>query len=87
MLPILIISLLYQVRIHKILEKTRQSKANKDAKMGGEEHEGVTEGKEKLQKKVANLIKKQNLRAVRRIVGGQDAFKPWGQDAKAKVRL
>nr|GMC66015.1 DNA-directed RNA polymerase 2B, chloroplastic/mitochondrial [Ipomoea batatas] len=74
-----------EVRIHKILEKTRQSKANKDAKMGGEEHEGVTEGKEKLQKKVANLIKKQNLRAVRRIVGGQDAFKPWGQDAKAKV--
>lgn len=55
--------------------------------MEGEEHESVTEGKEKLQKKVANLIKKQNLRAVRRIVGGQDAFKPWGQDAKAKVRL
>lgn len=75
-----------EVRIHKFLEKTKKKKEtkNKEDEEGGESNTVTTE-QEKLRKKVTNLIKKQKLPAVRRIVKGQDDFKPWGQDARAKV--
>ncbi|KAF8378527.1 hypothetical protein HHK36_029870 [Tetracentron sinense] len=73
-----------EVRIHKFLEKTGK-KTNRDKKNKGGESDPVTNEQEKLRKKVTNLMKKQKLHQVRRIVKGQDDFKPWGQDAQAKV--
>ncbi|XP_010929072.1 DNA-directed RNA polymerase 2B, chloroplastic/mitochondrial [Elaeis guineensis] len=74
----------HEVRIHRFLEKTRK-KADKDKK--NEDVEGATLAKEQefLRKKVTNLMKKQKLRQVRKIVRGQDDSKPWGQDFQAKV--
>ncbi|KAJ6290528.1 hypothetical protein OIU78_026299, partial [Salix suchowensis] len=40
---------------------------------------------ENLRKKVTDLIKKQKLPAVRKIVKGKDDSKPWNTDARAKV--
>lgn len=74
-----------QVRIHRFLEKTKKKKADKNNEDEGGESDIITTEQEKLRKKVTNLIKKQKLPAVRQIVKGQDDFKPWGQDAKAKV--
>lgn len=73
-----------QVRIHKFLEKSKRKKLNKQNK----EEEGETNQEkveEKLRKKVTDLIKKQKLVAVRKIVEGQDYSKPWGPEARAKV--
>ncbi|CAH9090948.1 unnamed protein product [Cuscuta europaea] len=81
-----------EIRIHKLLEKTKQAKVNKDAndnkvdkdtEMDGEET--AEENKQNLQRRVTNLIKKKNLRAVRRIVDSQEDLKHWEQGAKVKV--
>nr|CAB3503932.1 unnamed protein product [Digitaria exilis] len=75
----------HEVRIHRFLEKTRK-KSNKETE--NEEEIGDSEiGKEqqRLRKKVTDLMKKQKLRQVRKIVKNQDDSRPWGQDAHAKV--
>ncbi|XP_073003649.1 DNA-directed RNA polymerase 1, mitochondrial-like [Typha latifolia] len=74
----------HEVRIHRFLEKTRK-KNNKDKKNEDKEGDTVTEEQEFLRKKVTNLMKKQKLHQVRKIVKEQDDSKPWGQDAQAKV--
>lgn len=73
-----------QVRIHRFLEKTRK-KTDKDNK--NEDVKGDTSAKaqEFLRKKVTNLMKKQKVHQVRKIIKGQDDSRPWGQDAQAKV--
>ena len=43
------------------------------------------EGTRKPKKKVTDLIKKQKLPAVSKIVKGKDDSKPWNADARAKV--
>lgn len=81
-----------EAKIHKFLENTKMAKVPKDKKR--EEHEegssAVTEEQriqeqQRLGKKVTNLIKKQKLLAVRKIVNEQNDIKPWGADARAKV--
>lgn len=42
---------------------------------------------DKLRKKVNELIKKQKLSAVRKILQSHDYTKPWTADARAKVCL
>jgi DNA-directed RNA polymerase len=60
-------------------------KAN-DSKNGVEgESPAVMEEQENLRKKVTDLIKKQKLPAVRKIVKWKDDSKPCNADARAKV--
>ncbi|KAI3968549.1 hypothetical protein MKX01_007859 [Papaver californicum] len=74
-----------EVRIYNFLEKTRKKNSDEDkAKEGGEaDTEALKQAQ--LRKTVTNLMKKQKLRQVKHIVKRQDGFKPWGQDAQAKV--
>nr|XP_034920686.1 DNA-directed RNA polymerase 2, chloroplastic/mitochondrial-like [Populus alba] len=76
-----------QIRIHNILEKTRKKKEKANDNKNGVEGESpaVMKEQEDLRKKVTDLIKKQKLPAVRKIVKGKDASKPWNADARAKV--
>ncbi|XP_058115108.1 DNA-directed RNA polymerase 2, chloroplastic/mitochondrial-like isoform X2 [Magnolia sinica] len=73
----------HEVRIHRFLEKNKK-KHNKEKSNGGEP-DPVAKEQEILTKRVTNLIKKQKLRQVRKIVKGQDDSKGWGQEAQAKV--
>ncbi|KAJ0988251.1 hypothetical protein J5N97_006607 [Dioscorea zingiberensis] len=73
-----------EVRIHRFLEKTKK-KTGKEKKIEDSESATVTKEQEILRKKVTNLMKKQKLHQVRKIVKGQDDSKPWGQDAQAKL--
>ncbi|PWA84154.1 DNA-directed RNA polymerase 2B [Artemisia annua] len=77
-----------EIRIQNFLEKTKTKKAAKATKHAKTEEEVpgiVTKEQEGLHKKVTNLIKKQKLHAVGRIVKGQDDSKPWPQHVKAQV--
>lgn len=73
-----------QVKIHRFLEKSKK-KTNIDKKSGSAEVDSITKEQELLRKRVTNLMKKQKLQQVRKIVKGQDDSKPWGQDTHAKV--
>lgn len=66
------------------MEKTKIKKAAKNAK-NEEKVSDVTKEQEGLHKKVTNLMKKQKLQAVGRIVKGHDDSKPWAQPVKAQV--
>ncbi|KAJ6734908.1 DNA-DIRECTED RNA polymerase MITOCHONDRIAL [Salix purpurea] len=81
------VSVMKQIRIHNILEKTRKKKEKADDSKNGVEGESpsVMKEQENLRKKVTDLIKKQKLPAVRKIVKGKDDSKPWNADARAKV--
>ncbi|KAL9270829.1 DNA-directed RNA polymerase 2, chloroplastic/mitochondrial-like protein [Drosera capensis] len=68
-----------EARIHRFLGRTNR----KDAINGKREDEADT--KEKLRKKVTNLMKKQKLHLIREIVSEHDSANAWGQDAQAKV--
>ncbi|CAD6217058.1 unnamed protein product [Miscanthus lutarioriparius] len=76
----------HEVRINRFLGKTRK-KSNKE--MEKEEEAAVdtdiAKEQQRLRKKVTDLMKKQKLRQVRKIVKNQDNSRPWGQDAQAKV--
>ncbi|XP_061977029.1 DNA-directed RNA polymerase 2B, chloroplastic/mitochondrial-like [Populus nigra] len=76
-----------EIRIHNFLEKTKKKKENADNSKNSVEGESpaVMNEEEKLRKKVTDLIKKQKLPAVRKIVKGHDDSKSWSTDAKAKV--
>ncbi|KAK3019132.1 hypothetical protein RJ639_002863 [Escallonia herrerae] len=74
-----------EVRIHNFLEKTKNKKIDKHMKSEGDASDVVTQEKDKLRKRVTNLMKKQKLREVRCIVNGQNDTKPWKPDARAKV--
>ncbi|CAD6223034.1 unnamed protein product [Miscanthus lutarioriparius] len=76
----------HEVRINRFLEKTRK-KSNKEMEKEEEAAGGTDIAKEqqRLRKKVTDLMKKQKLRQVRKIVKNQDNSRPWGQDAQAKV--
>ncbi|KAF9663906.1 hypothetical protein SADUNF_Sadunf17G0100800 [Salix dunnii] len=76
-----------EIRIHNILEKTRKKKENADDSKNGVEGESpaVMKEQENLRKRVTDLIKKQKLPAVRKIVKGKDDSKSWNADARAKV--
>lgn len=76
---------MFQVRIHKFLEKNNKKKGDKDKKNEAGECTPAIKEEEKLRKKVIDLMKKQKLVAVRGIVKGQDDTKPWGPVMKSKV--
>ncbi|KAJ8775300.1 hypothetical protein K2173_020304 [Erythroxylum novogranatense] len=73
-----------EVKIHKFLIKTKK-KDDEYEKNKEEQIDTVVKEQDKLRKKVADLIKKQKLAAVRQIVKDRDDSKPWSQDSKAKV--
>ncbi|ERN05778.1 DNA-directed RNA polymerase 1B, mitochondrial [Amborella trichopoda] len=73
-----------EVKIHRFFEKTKK-KSDKEKKLDGEEPNEGDKEKESLRKRVTNLMKKQKLHQVRKIVKGQDDAKPWGIDIHAKV--
>ncbi|KAJ4833082.1 DNA-directed RNA polymerase 2, chloroplastic/mitochondrial [Turnera subulata] len=73
-----------EVKIHKFLEKTKVEKADK-MKVIPEGESDVVKEKQWLRKRVIDLIKKQKLPAVRKIVDGQEQSKPWNLEARAKV--
>jgi len=81
------VSVMKQIRIHNILEKTMKKKEKANDRKNGVEGESpaVMEEQENLRKKVTDLINKQKLPAVRKIVKGKDDSKPWNADARAKV--
>ncbi|KAL6863818.1 hypothetical protein ACP4OV_016721 [Aristida adscensionis] len=75
----------HEVRIHRFLEKTKK-KSNKE--IDNEEEvcdSDIAKEQQRLRKKVTDLMKKQKLRQVRKIVKNQDNCRPWGQDTQAKV--
>ncbi|CAI0552881.1 unnamed protein product [Linum tenue] len=74
-----------EIRIHNFLEKTKKKKDAKVEKREGDESGAVEKEQEKLRRKVTELIRKQKLPAVRRIVKDYDESRPWSQEAKAKV--
>ncbi|CAI0553079.1 unnamed protein product [Linum tenue] len=74
-----------EIRIHNFLEKTKKKKDAKVEKREGDESGVVEKEQEKLRRKVTELIRKQKLPAVRRIVKDYDESRPWSQEAKAKV--
>ncbi|KAI8534259.1 hypothetical protein RHMOL_Rhmol10G0076100 [Rhododendron molle] len=74
-----------EVRIHQFLEKTNKKKVDKNTKLDGDGSSSALEEQVKLRKKVTDLMKKQKLHTVNKIVKKQDESKPWSQDARAKV--
>lgn len=84
---LLLCCFMHQVRIHQFLEKTKKKKVDKNTKRDGDGSSSALEEQVKLQKKVTDLMKKQKLHAVNKIVNKQDESKPWSQDARAKVKM
>lgn len=78
-----------QVKIQRFFEKTKKKKNT-----NGEDVSDVVsaeqgnlngKGQEKLRKKVTQMIKKQKVQQVRKIVDRVDDSKPWGQEGQVKV--
>ncbi|KAI4357946.1 hypothetical protein L6164_001860 [Bauhinia variegata] len=90
----------HEARIYRFMEKKKEKmkkSANADnpinksdsATVGvgelAEEQEKMVTEQEKLRRRVANLIKKQKMKQVIRIVKENDDSKPWGQEGQVKV--
>ena len=73
-----------QVKLHRLLEKTKKKKEDK-GNLTKAESDDVVKEQEKLRKKVIELIKRKKLAAVWKIVKGHDDTKPWGEEASVKV--
>ena len=63
-------------------EKSNKEMEKEEAAAGDTD---IAKEQQRLRKKVTDLMKKQKLRQVRKIVKNQDNSRPWGQDAQAKV--
>lgn len=79
-----------QVRIQRFLEKTNKKKKNQNDEDGlepvsAEQANLNSKEEDKLRTKVTQLIKKQKVQQVRKIVKQVDDSKPWGQEGHAKV--
>ncbi|KAI4388993.1 hypothetical protein MLD38_001268 [Melastoma candidum] len=74
-----------EVKIHHFLEKTKRKKGKKNHETDGGSSDELSTEQEKLTFKVSNLLKKHKLPAVKQLLKGQDGFKPWSQDTKAKL--
>ncbi|KAL4383011.1 hypothetical protein GQ457_15G004450 [Hibiscus cannabinus] len=80
----------HEARIQKFLEKTKKKntadqKTSTESEPETDEPEKLIKNKEKLRKRVTQLMKKQKVHQVREIVKGHDISKPWGQEAHVKV--
>ncbi|CAN6864834.1 unnamed protein product [Brassica oleracea] len=69
-----------EIRICTFLNKTRKKKEDGEVENGT-----AVKEQDKLRKRVNDLIKKQKLSAVRKILQSHDYTKPWTSDARAKV--
>ncbi|CAN7035017.1 unnamed protein product [Brassica oleracea var. botrytis] len=67
------------------LNKTRKKKEDGNEESGEVENGTAVKEQDKLRKRVNDLIKKQKLSAVRKILQSHDYTKPWTSDARAKV--
>ncbi|KAK6252007.1 hypothetical protein QUC31_013727 [Theobroma cacao] len=80
----------HEAKIQSFLGKTKKKKTT-DKKPDGEsepvtnKQEKLVKDQEKLRKKVTQLLKKQKVHQVRKIVKGHDTSKSWGQEAHVKV--
>ncbi|CAN0870285.1 DNA-directed RNA polymerase 2, chloroplastic/mitochondrial [Linum grandiflorum] len=74
-----------EIRIKTFLDKTKKKRAAKAEKVEDSESAVAVKEQEKMRRKVIELIRKQKLPAVRRMVKGYDDSRPWSQEAKAKV--
>ncbi|KAL1205880.1 DNA-directed RNA polymerase 2, chloroplastic/mitochondrial [Cardamine amara subsp. amara] len=74
-----------EIRICTFLDKTRKKKGDDSEESGEVENETAMKEQDKLRKKVNELIKKQKLSAVRKILQSHDYTKPWAADVRAKV--
>lgn len=72
-------------RICTFLNKTRKKKEDGNEESGEVENGTAVKEQDKLRKRVNDLIKKQKLSAVRKILQSHDYTKPWTSDARAKV--
>lgn len=83
--------LLDQARINSFLQRTTKKK-NAAHKTNDEEPktvyvsgEAVTKEMEMIRRQVDTLMKKKKVRQVRGVLKAHYSFKPWGQEAQAKV--
>ena len=74
--------IIYQVRIHRSLEKNRSQK-NKKTVAGAED--GLSGDKEKLRKRVNGLIRRKRMKEVQLLL--KKEFGPWGRDTQVKVGI
>ncbi|CAH8271205.1 unnamed protein product [Arabidopsis lyrata] len=74
-----------EIRICTFLDKTRKKKGDENEESGEVENGTSMKEQDKLRKKVNELIKKQKLSAVRKILQSHDYTKPWIADVRAKV--
>ncbi|KAI4320355.1 hypothetical protein MLD38_033848 [Melastoma candidum] len=74
-----------EVKIHHFLEKTKRKRGKNNHESDGGSSDELSTEQEKLTLKVSNLLKRHKLPAVKQLLKGQDGFKPWSQDTKAKV--
>ncbi|MQM13001.1 hypothetical protein Taro_045922, partial [Colocasia esculenta] len=73
-----------EVRIQRFFEKTKK-KTGKNKGSDCDEEDAMGKEQQMLRKKVTQLMKKQKLPQVQKILKQQDNLKPWGQDTHAKV--
>ncbi|KAK9750321.1 hypothetical protein RND81_02G187500 [Saponaria officinalis] len=70
----------HEAKLRKFLDKSK-----KKSTPNGNPEDPAAKEQERLGKKVTNLMKKQKVHQIRRIVKGHDDSKPWGQDNQVKV--
>ncbi|KAJ3693236.1 hypothetical protein LUZ60_008716 [Juncus effusus] len=80
-----------EARIYHFLEKSKKNTKQKETEEEKEVTEQIEKDEtveielEKLRKKVNQLMKKQKIRQVRKIVKGHDDSRPWGQENQVKI--
>ena len=79
------ISYVDQVRLQKFLEKSKKTKKEKIVSESDAELKSTKEEQERLRKKVTQLMKKQKVPQLRKIVKQHDDSRPWGQEVHVKV--
>jgi DNA-directed RNA polymerase len=72
---------IFQVRIHSFLEKTKNYQRKK---IEADTEEGLRKEKEILRKRVNSLIRTRRLKEVQKLLKNEE-FEPWGRDTQAKV--
>jgi hypothetical protein len=72
---------IFQVRIHSFLEKTKNYQSKK---ILADTEEGLRKEKEILRKRVNSLIRTRRLKDVQKLLKNEE-FEAWGRDTQAKV--
>ncbi|CAJ1941924.1 unnamed protein product [Sphenostylis stenocarpa] len=83
----------HEARIYQFMKREKRTAPDKSSHLApsgqrgkvSEENEEMEKKQNKLRKRVAALMKKQKKQQAIGVVRGQDDWKPWGQEAQAKV--